>query len=401
MIMRSVSGDIILILLLAYWMFTLSAWPTLRNLISRHRSSGGRILSRFYFILAIIQSGMLLLLYGWQVLPLHGTSFVLYFLFNGVLTTDMFIKLPLMMASLFRFFLSGAYPRRVVSCMGAILATGFFLLFLWGFTGGIYLIKKKEITLNFDTLPPAFDGFRIVHLSDLHLGSYRVRHLPKRMLRVSHAFSPDVIVFTGDLVNNHAWETEGTDSLFVPFTAGSGRYAVLGNHDYGDYFRWQTQEAKAANFRSIAEAFSRAGLKLLCNESVCITRETDSLYLVGVENWGNPPFPRYADLQKAGTGIPGDAFRILLSHDPAPWQEVIDSEAPYPLTLSGHTHGMQWGIRFAGLCFSSAALFAKFWGGLYGKSGKYLYVNPGTGIIGMPFRIDMPPEITLITLRRN
>jgi predicted MPP superfamily phosphohydrolase len=201
-------------------------------------------------------------------------------------------------------------------------------------------------------------------------------------------------------VNNQAEEALDRIGYLDSFTAVTGKYAIRGNHDYGDYSGRKDSIRKAVHFAEIGRILQSAGFHLLENESAKIESGRDSIYLVGVGNWGHPPFPRYTDLEKAETAIPDEAFRILLSHDPAFWDLKIRNDRRYPLCLSGHTHGFQWGIRFAGIQTTLFQLAGKQWGGLVKEENRYLYINRGTGIIGMALRIDMPAEITLITLRK-
>ena len=218
--------------------------------------------------------------------------------------------------------------------------------------------------------------------------------------RIVNDLQPDLLFFTGDLVNNFAGELKGWENVFKNLSNRFASYSILGNHDYGNYSRWENDEAKEENFKKILRAHEAFGFELLRNENVRIYSGSDSIFLMGVENWGHPPFPQYADLEKAMNGVDKSSFEILLTHDPAHWESLIEGKKDIELTLSGHTHGMQMGIKPAGILMSPAYWIRKYWGGLYGTENSYLYVNVGLGTIGIPFRIDNPAEITLITLKR-
>ena len=178
-------------------------------------------------------------------------------------------------------------------------------------------------------------------------------------------------------------------------------FSVLGNHDYGDYTTWESDKKKQENLEGIIATLNETGFLLLNNENRVIKKNNDSIFLAGVENWGHPPFPQYANLEKALDGIPSDAFSILMTHDPAHWTSKVKKRDDIELTLSGHTHGMQWGIKLAGIKFSIAHLANNYWGGLYRSNNSVLYVNTGLGNVGIPWRLDMAPEITVFTLKRS
>ncbi|WAC03964.1 metallophosphoesterase [Lacinutrix neustonica] len=205
--------------------------------------------------------------------------------------------------------------------------------------------------------------------------------------------------FTGDLVNNYAWELKGWKKTFNGLFAEKGKYAVLGNHDYGDYSEWNTVEEKKANFETIKAFYKAIGFKLLLNEAEIIEKSGEYLALIGVENWGSPPFKQYGDLKKAMAEVSRIPFKILLSHDPSHWKEEVINTTNISLTLSGHTHGMQAGFEYKKLQWSPIKYKYKEWAGLYKENNQYLYVNRGLGWLGFPGRLGMRPEITCIELK--
>jgi hypothetical protein len=250
-------------------------------------------------------------------------------------------------------------------------------------------------------LPDNFEDFRIIHISDLHLGSFGYRYaILDRAVTIINDLKPDVIFFTGDLVNNYAWELNGWEEVLSKLTAPYGKYAVLGNHDYGDYSKWDSPEAKKENFEAIKSFYDLIGFKLLLNQGITISKNAQQISVLGVENWGLPPFRQDGDLLKASSEVEATPFKILLSHDPSHWDVEVVPNSDIALTLAGHTHGMQAGINFMGKQWSPIKYKYKRWAGLYNVGTQYLYVNRGLGWLGFPGRLGMRPEITLIKLKK-
>jgi len=290
-----------------------------------------------------------------------------------------------------------------------IILTGSFVLsfsILLIILYGIFLCRNqvviKEENLYFDNLPIQFDGLRIVQLSDIHLGTFNNdTRVIQQSVSLVKRLQPDLLLFTGDIVNNFSNEFIGYESYLSQLSAKYGKFAILGNHDYGDYFQWPDSLDKRENLAQIKNGLISSGFQLLLNQSTKIAVNDTSIVLIGVENWGHKPFPQYADLKKAMFNVPGNSFKILMSHDPAHWEAVVVPQTDIPLTLSGHTHGGQFGIKIAGIEFSPIYLAQKYWGGLYKSKNQYLYVNRGLGTIGFAGRIEMNPEITVLILHRT
>ena len=279
------------------------------------------------------------------------------------------------------------------------LFSGFlpFFMIVYAIFKGIYKFKIHTIHLNFNELPKEFVGLRIVHISDIHLGSFNARYpIFNRAVDLINDLEPDFIFFTGDLVNNFATELHGWKPTFNQLRAKRGKYSVLGNHDYGDYSEWESEKEKELNFERIKRFHEEIGFKLLLNESEIITVNESEIAIVGVENWGAPPFKQYGDLKKALSNVHDIPFKILLSHDPSHWSEEVVSKTDISLTLSGHTHGMQAGIQFKSKKWSPIKYKYKHWAGLYQLGLQYLYVSRGLGWLGFPGRLGMRPEITNI-----
>ncbi|WP_340112436.1 metallophosphoesterase [Maribellus mangrovi] len=283
--------------------------------------------------------------------------------------------------------------------MGLFLAAIPFASILYGVTKGKFKFRVMRERLSFNRLPESFKGLKIVQISDMHLGSFNKRYEPiEKAVELINEQEPDLIFFTGDLVNNFAEETEGWAPILKKMKAKIGKYSILGNHDYGDYSEWKTPEAKAKNLAEIKGFHKRMGFQLLLNETETIRINDDEISLIGVENWGKPPFPQHGDLKKAMEGIDPDSFKLLLSHDPSHWDAEVMDKTDIELTFAGHTHGMQFGIERAGIKWSPVQYKYPRWGGLYKEQKQYLYVNRGFGYIGFPGRIGMPPEITVVEL---
>ncbi|MBN2767344.1 MAG: metallophosphoesterase [Paludibacteraceae bacterium] len=258
----------------------------------------------------------------------------------------------------------------------------------------------SEVEIPIEKLPKSFDGFRIVQLSDIHLGSWnKDKDKMQQIIEIVNSIDPDMLVFTGDMVNNFATETYGWDSCFQLLRAKNAKFAVTGNHDYGDYTHWKSDFDRAENKRKIQLAIERFGFKLLLNEYATVVKDSDSLVVVGVENWGKSEEYRYSNLQKATKQLSDTTNIILLSHDPNHWDAEVLNHKNIVLTLSGHTHAAQSGLRIGKKLFSPASFIFKRWAGLYREEDQYLYVNRGVGYIGLPMMLGVRPEITLITLK--
>lgn len=254
----------------------------------------------------------------------------------------------------------------------------------------------REVTFHSSRLPKAFDGYRIVQLSDLHIGSWEGNGGElQRAVDLVNAQHPDLIVFTGDLVNHQASELDEFQQILSGLRAKDGVYSILGNHDYGPYFNWKSKREQAKNLAELQKREADMGWKLLNNAHTLLYHQGDSIALVGVENEGEPPFSQHGDLKKALQGTEG-MFQLLLSHNPTHWRREVLPESDVDLMLAGHTHGMQMALGRHSL----SSLVYPEWSGLYTEGERSLYVNLGLGFVGMPFRFGAWPEITVITLKR-
>ncbi|MEI6765849.1 MAG: metallophosphoesterase [Bacteroidota bacterium] len=290
---------------------------------------------------------------------------------------------------------------RLLSYFGILTGVVFFFFTLYGITKGTTNFRVKEVSITYSNLPAAFDGFRIAQISDVHLGSFYYQQSVEKGISLLNEQKPDVILMTGDMVNVVSDEASHYVDLFKNLKPAYGKYAVLGNHDMGDYMKWDTLEGQHSRTDAVATIETAMGFTVLRNAHAVLHKNSDSIVLAGVDNWGLPPFKKYGNLNQALTGISPNAFTILLSHDPSHWDAEVVSKTKVALTLSGHTHAFQIGFDYGNIRWSPIFLKYKEYLGLYESGMQYLYVNPGFGFIGFAGRIGVPPEVTIITLRKK
>ncbi len=278
-----------------------------------------------------------------------------------------------------------------------------FTAFIYGIVRGAFEYQVKKITVKFPNLPESFHGFRMLQISDLHTGSFHSDKHLKEAVALINKQEADIVLFTGDLVNNVADEVQPYLGVLGGIQGKMGVYSVLGNHDYGDYVTWDSKEAKHENLERLKNSHTRMGWRLLMNEHVKLERGSDSIALLGIENWGaKAGFPKYGKMYRAYAGAEDYPFKVLLSHDPSHWDAEVREKYPdIDLMLSGHTHGMQFGINLPHLKWSPVQYVYKQWAGLYKKGRQQLYVNVGLGFLGYPGRVGFLPEITVIELQRS
>lgn len=290
--------------------------------------------------------------------------------------------------------------RMFASRMAMSLAVIPFTGMVWGLIKTAYDFKIHLVKVNHKKVPSSFKGLKIIQLSDIHTGSLQGEKQLRKAVDIVNALKPDMILFTGDLVNNETDEALPYISVLKELIAPMGIYSVLGNHDYGDYHDWRNDEEKAENMDKMYRVHQDLGWRLLLNEHLRIEKEGQNIALIGIENWGaNLNFKKYGNLPKAYEGLEASEFKILLSHDPSHWShEVKDKFYDIDLTLSGHTHGFQFGIEIPGFRWSPSQYIYPQWAGLYKNGEQLLYVNRGLGCLGYMGRIGIRPEITLIEL---
>ena len=291
-------------------------------------------------------------------------------------------------------------PRSTfLSWLGVGLSSTLFFSLLYGFGNKYnYKLVKKKISLN--GLPLAFKGFKIIHISDIHSGSLKDKAAVLKGIELIEKQNADIVLFTGDLVNDRASEMQDWMDVFGKINAPNGVFSTLGNHDYGDYVKWDTVEEKKQNLEALKQVHHDLGWRLLMNENISIEKNGEKIKIVGIENWGaKARFPKYGKMDLAMQGVSKEDVAILLSHDPSHWEaEVIPKYSNVQLTLSGHTHGMQFGLENPYFKWSPVQWVYKQWAGIYDNKDQQLYVNRGFGFLGYPGRVGILPEITLIEL---
>jgi predicted MPP superfamily phosphohydrolase len=294
---------------------------------------------------------------------------------------------------------NGITRSAFLSWLGLAFGGGLFTTFVYGFSNK-YNYNVRRVDLAFKNLPSAFKGLKIVQISDVHSGSFNDKTAVRKGIERIMSENPDLILFTGDLVNDRAVEMDDYMDVFAELKAPMGVYSILGNHDYGEYYAWPSPQEKNANLEQLKKVHGSMGWRLMMNENVVFEKNGDKIALLGVENWsakGN--FPKYGRLADAYNGTEKIPFKILMSHDPSHWDgEVKVNYNDIDLMLAGHTHGMQFGVEIPGFRWSPVQYMYKQWAGLYKDGNQHLYVNRGFGFIGYPGRVGILPEISVITL---
>lgn len=349
--------------------------------------------------------------------PTHPVFKVVMASFVLLFVPKLVISIPLLLEDITRLLVgisgriidsehSGSFlpsRRRFISQVALALAAVPFAGILHGIWKGKYNYRVIKKTIFFPDLPDQFDGFTLSQISDVHSGSFDNPEKIAYGIDLINQQQSDMIVFTGDIVNNRADEMDPWKETFSRLKAPMGKYSILGNHDYGDYVSWDSPEAKVANMEKLYQTHADIGFDLLRNENRRIEKDGASIRLVGVENWGTGGFAKHGDLDKALQDTSADDFHILLSHDPSHFDAVVKQHSKkMALTLSGHTHGMQFGIEIPGLFRWSPVKYRyPKWAGLYEEAGRYLYVNRGFGFLAFPGRVGIWPEITVIEFRKG
>jgi predicted MPP superfamily phosphohydrolase len=285
-----------------------------------------------------------------------------------------------------------------LSWTGMLLGGGLFGSLVYGFSNK-YNYQLRRLQLAFENLPSSFKGLKIVHISDIHCGSFTDKHAVKRGVDKILNEKPDLILFTGDLVNDRSTEMDHYMDIFREIKAPMGVYSILGNHDYGDYTQWKSPEEKKANLERLKKVHADLGWQLMLDENTQLEKNGERISLIGVQNISGKSFRSYGNLQKAYEGIDASHFKILMSHDPSHWDaEVRKNYSDIDLMLSGHTHGFQFGVEVPGFKWSPVQYVYKQWAGHYIEGSQQLYINRGFGFIGYPGRVGILPEITVIEL---
>ena len=403
--MRGIPSSVLTLFFAFVFLVELISYLGFRQLIYQATKKIQWYLSVLYFLISLFTVGMLIYSFSnpesiRQSRDYTFFNFVIVVSFLNLAPKSFFALMTIL--SYFMRWITGIRVQIITLVGSFLVGSGIFLVFSYGIFIGRYQVIINRQDLYFDNLPAQLDSFKIVQLSDIHLGSFKNDpDVLKKTIKKIETIQPDLLLFTGDIVNNFGEEMKGFEPYLKQLSARYGKYAIQGNHDYGDYYEWPDSISKRKNLEQIEKGLTQAGFKLLLNQWDRIVVKDTSIALIGVENWGHKPFPQYANLNVAMKGVPANSFKILMSHDPAHWEAIVLPQTDIPLTLSGHTHGGQFGLKIAGIEFSPMYFVQKYWGGLYKSDNQYLYVNRGLGTIGFSGRIEMNPEITLLTLFRT
>lgn len=391
-------------------------YQAFRTLVQHAAPGTRRLVSILYWVVTVAVWGLGI----WSMRNRHEhPSFKSYLggLLLAVIAAKMTIIVPLLLEDVVRFGRwvfqarpagggSGpAMPRsEFISKAALVLGAIPFVSLIWGMAKGGTDYTVKRITLRFPNLPASFDGFRVLQISDLHTGSFHSKEPLQRAVQIINQQNADMVFMTGDLVNNYATEVEEHIDTLAGITSKLPIYSILGNHDYSDYVDWTKEggdPAKLANLARLKRNHGKIGWELLLDEARTVERNGEKIAILGVQNWGGQGFARYGNLAKTyAAADPTAPFKILLSHDPSHWDGQVHGYPDIDLTLSGHTHGMQFGVNLSFLKWSPVQYVYKQWAGLYQRGRQYLYVNAGLGFIGYHGRVGFLPEITVIELRK-
>ncbi|MEY4659979.1 MAG: hypothetical protein RJB36_1745 [Bacteroidota bacterium] len=325
----------------------------------------------------------------------QNADYRLIFTYMGLFITTGIPALAYFIPGISYLFLDLPYLQYI----GWTFSISIFFGILYGIQFGRWNWKVHNVVLSFPELPKKMEGLRIVQISDVHIGSFLHRyHKVQKAIDKINSLEADYVFFTGDLVNNKSDEMHGWEPLFSSIQAKKGKYSILGNHDYGDYVKWNEEREKTANLQNLIQTHRTIGFTPLLNNAVELGPD---FWLLGVENWGKAPFRQSGKLTETLSNVPSNAFKILLSHDPSHFDAQVVGNTNIDLTLSGHTHGMQFGIERFGIKFSPVSFKYRKWAGLYQVGKQYLYVNRGFGFLGFPGRVGIYPEITLFTFKKQ
>ena len=400
--MRGIPGSAVILFFVVILLVELLAYLGIIQLLSGKRQR--RIFSIIYWAVTVAFLSIWLSAFLNPEKIRETTSYAFFYFVISITILNLVPKGLSAISALISFplrLLKNKVVANTVMLSGLLLSFGFLLSIGYGISIGKKTLQTNNVDLHFDSLPAELNGLRLVQISDFHLGSFSNNDFLQTTTKAINRLQPDIIVFTGDMVNNYYQEMSGFEEALEQMKAPYGKFAIFGNHDYGDYSNWKTPEAKLANHAEIIRKIRAAGFDLLQNQHAKITIRDTCLYMIGVENWGHKPFPQYAELDTAMENVPQNSFQILLTHDPAHWKAEVIRKTHIPLSLSGHTHGGQFGVKMAGITFSPMYFVQTLWAGLYHHKDQYLYVNQGLGCVGFSGRIDMNPEITLLTLYSN
>jgi len=406
---RNLPSLIIFIIVLVS--FETYVFKAVNSFYKRKPTKGRKIVRLAYFILLTLSvTSILVMLFWGNNMKMNIRNFFIAAIFIN-LASKLFFSVFIILDDLrrlityFKVKLFSPKPKTqkgisrsdFLTKMGIAVATVPALSLPFGMVYGPYNYTLHRKKIKFTNLPKEFNGVKIAQISDIHVGSFYNKKAVMRGVQLLLDQKPDVVFFTGDIVNDRAIEMDDYYDVFSKISAPMGVYSVLGNHDYGDYHRWNSEEEKAENFENVKAIHKKLGWNLLLDEHIYLEKENEKIAVIGIENWGKG-FHQEGDMAKAYKGCDA-AFKILLSHDPSHWDEQVRKDyLDIDLTLSGHTHGAQLGIETHGFKWSPISLRYKNWAGLYKEDNQYLYVNRGFGFLAYPGRLGIWPEVTILEL---
>ena len=412
----------ILIFLTILFAIDLYVFQGVKVLIQNKTASVQRTVTIIYWSVALFCLSIIILgnIFEWQ----QWNKFFRTYSFAFIVTvyfSKLFVVLFLLVDDVLRIFrwtggfiadsfgsgekkVSGKGISRIdfLTKLGFLIAAVPFASMIYGMLRGPHRYDLRKLKITSANLPQSFHGLKVLQISDLHVGSFFSPEPLEHAVEMILEQKPDLIVFTGDLVNDRYVEARDYFETLKKLQAPLGVYSILGNHDYGDYYQWKNKEEKTTNLNNLKKFHGELGWNLLLNDHKYIEKDGDHIGIIGIENWsarGN--FSRYGDMKKATSAFEPKPFNILLSHDPSHWNAEVIEHYPYvDLTLSGHTHGFQFGVEIPGFKWSPVQYVYKEWADLYSKGKQHLYVNRGLGWIGYPGRVGILPEITLFELNK-
>lgn len=414
----------IFLLILFLLAIDLYVFQGVKVLISNRPLQTQRIIGIIYWTISIISFAVIILgqFVDWHTWPkvLRTYSFAVIVI---IYLSKILVTIFLLLDDIIRLFrwIAGAIATKFaskpegvaetalrVSRLDFLVKFGFivgsipFFSMIYGMIGGAYNYRVRKVSLRSGNLPAGFDGLKVVQISDLHTGSFMGPSQITKAMDLILEQKPDVIFFTGDLVNDRHIEALEFKEQLSRLKAPMGVFSILGNHDYGDYFRWNSQDEKEANLKALKNFHGELGWNLLLNQHTYLEKDGEKIGLIGVENWSSRMnFHKYGDMEKATAGMEKTPFTILLSHDPSHWDaEITSTYSHVDLTLSGHTHGFQFGVEIPGFRWSPVQYIYKQWADLYKEGNQYLYVNRGLGFLGYPGRVGILPEITVFNFEK-
>ncbi len=403
--MRGIPAQFLIYFFLFVFLVELISYFGIRILFLHFKKTTRRYIAFILIVVSILTTGLLLYSFSNPELLRQSRNYTLFYIVISVTFLNLLPKFFFTVMTILSYLARVILKRNSQILMMAgsfLLSCGLVVVIFYGIFAGRFDIQVQKQNLYFSDLPEQMNGFKIVQLSDIHLGSFgKNPEILKKTIQIIEQLQPDILLFTGDIVNNFGVEMVGFEPFLKQLSGKYGKFAIQGNHDYGDYFNWPDTISKRENLNLIKAGLIDAGFILMQNQWQKVAVKDTSFSLIGVENWGHAPFPQYANLEVAMNGIAKYSFKILMSHDPAHWRAKVVPDTDIQLTLSGHTHGGQFGMKFAGIEFSPIFFNQKNWGGLYQSDNQLLYVNRGLGTVGFPGRIEMRPEITLLTLFRS